>query len=142
MGSPVKLIHRSQQLTARHDIIEDVRKQPRIEDLAGWELETVHGTDHLEHIVIVRPETGQRRRLAVSGLVVKVSYESATGVFAGQLDVDKHGAVVVDDELRTSRRGVFSAGDVTAGSYPRIATATGQGLLAARSVLRHLQGRS
>ena len=141
-GSPVKLIHRSKQLTARDDIIADVRKQPAIEDLAGWELEAVHGTDHLEQIVIVSPETGQRRRLAVSGLVVKISYQPATGVFAGQLDVDRLGAIVVDGELRTSRQGVFSAGDVTAGSYPRIAAATGQGLLAARSVLRHLQGRS
>jgi thioredoxin reductase (NADPH) len=141
-GSPVTLIHRSEQLTARRNIIDDVRKEPRIEDLAGWELEAVHGTDHLEGIVIVRPETGERRRLEVSGVVVKISYEPATSVFAGQLDLDRHGAVVVDDELRTSRQGVFAAGDVTAGSYPRIATAAGQGLLAARSVLRFLEGRS
>jgi thioredoxin reductase (NADPH) len=78
----------------------------------------------------------------VSGLVVKISYQPATDLFAGQLDLDGHGAVVVDEELRTSRPGVFAAGDVTSGSYWRIATATGQGLLAARSVLRHLQDGS
>ena len=134
-------IHRDVlELTARRDIIEDVRKEPRIEDLPGWELEGVHGTDHLEGIAIVRPATGERRRLPVSGLVVKISYEPATGVFAGQVELDGHGAVVVDDELRTSRRGVFAAGDVTAGSYPRIATAVGAGVRAARSVLHHLQG--
>jgi thioredoxin reductase (NADPH) len=141
-GSPVTLIHRSEQLTARRDIIDDVRNEPRIADLAGWELDAVEGKDHLEAIVVVRPETDERQRLAVSGLVVKISYEPATGIFSGQLDLDRHGAVVVDDELRTSRRGVFAAGDVTAGAYPRIATATGQGLLAARSVLRYLADRS
>jgi thioredoxin reductase (NADPH) len=138
----VALIHRSGQRTARRDILEEVRAESRIEDLHGWELESVHGTDHLENIVIVRPETGERRRLTVSGLVVKISYEPATAMFAGQVDLDRHGAVVVDSELRTSRPGVFAVGDVTAGSYPRIATALGQGLLAARSVLRHLEGRS
>jgi len=138
-GSSVSLIHRSGQLTARHDIIEDVRKEPRIEDLAGWELEAVNGTDHLEGITIARPATGERRHLPVSGLVVKISYEPATAVFADQVELDGHGAVAVDDELRTSRRGVFAAGDVSAGSYPRIATAVGSGVLAARSVLRHLE---
>jgi thioredoxin reductase (NADPH) len=142
MGSSVILIHRGEHLTARRDVIADVRKEPRIEDLAGWELESVHGNDHLEGIVIVRTATGERKRLTVSGLIVKISYQPATDVFAGQLDLDRHGAVVVDEELRTSRRGVFAAGDVTSGSYWRIATAAGQGLLAARSALRHLQAGS
>ncbi|TML62699.1 MAG: NAD(P)/FAD-dependent oxidoreductase, partial [Actinobacteria bacterium] len=55
--------------------------------------------------------------------------------------LDGNGAVVVDAELRTSRRGVFAAGDVVAGSYWRVATALGHGSLAARSVLRHLRER-
>jgi thioredoxin reductase len=41
--------------------------------------------------------------------------------------------------MQTSRDGVFAAGDVVADSYARIASAAGQGSLAARSVLRHLQ---
>jgi thioredoxin reductase len=36
----------------------------------------------------------------------------------------------------------MAAGDVVAHAYPRVATALGQGVLAARSVLRHVQGRS
>ena len=142
MGSSVALIHRSEQLAARRDILSDLRKEDRIEDFPGWELEAVRGKDHLEAVDIVRPTTGERRRLTVNGLVVKIAAAPATGVFAGQLDLDHHGAIVVDDELRTSRPGVFAIGDVTAGSYPRIATALGQGVLAARSVLRQLQGRS
>ena len=50
-------------------------------------------------------------------------------------------AIVVDGDLRTSRAGVFAAGDVVSGAYTRVATAIGQGSLAARSVLRHIQGR-
>src|SRR5947199_133611 len=78
LGPSVSRIHRSEQLTARHDIIENVLKEPGIEELPGWELEAVDGTDHLEGITIVRPATGERRHLAVSGLVVKISYEPAT----------------------------------------------------------------
>jgi thioredoxin reductase (NADPH) len=60
----------------------------------------------------------------------------------GQLDLDRAGAIVVDGQLRTSASGVFAAGDVVADAYARVAAALGQGSLAARSVLRHLQGRT
>ena len=38
--------------------------------------------------------------------------------------------------------GVMAAGDVTAGAYPRVATALGHGVLASRSALRYVQGRA
>ena len=141
-GSPVMLLHRSEDLTARLDLIRALRGQPLIEDLPGWELEAVHGTDRLERIDIAHRRTGERRVAVVGGLVVKISSAPATDVFAGQLELDPTGGIVVDGSMRTSRPGVFAAGDVTAGSYPRIATALGQGSLAALSVLRHLEGRS
>jgi thioredoxin reductase (NADPH) len=141
-GSTVKLIHRSPELNARQDILRQLRDQPRIEDLPGWELDAAHGTERLERIVLVRPSTGERQEVAVQGLVVKIARAANTQLFEGQLELDRSGAVVVDRELRTSRAGVFAVGDVVAGAYPRVAAALGQGSLAARSVLHYLEGRS
>ena len=137
-GSDVKLVHRSEHLTARHDIVEAVRREARIEELSEWELESVDGGDRLE-AVVVRRSDGTTRRLPVGGLVVKIARVPCTDAFRGQLALDHSGAVVVDRELRTSCPGVFAAGDVVADAYPRVAAALGQGLLAARSVLRYLQ---
>jgi thioredoxin reductase len=141
-GSSVKLIHRSPNLSARPDILRQIHDQPRIEDLAGWQLEAARGAEQLEGIVLVRPSTGERRELAVQRLVVKIARTPNTQLFGGQLDLDRSGAVVVDRELRTSVAGVFAVGDVVAGAYPRVAAALGQGSLAARSVLHYLEGRS
>jgi thioredoxin reductase (NADPH) len=139
-GSAVTLVHRSSALSARHDIVEQIQREPRIDDLAGWELESLHGGEHLEEVVLHRAD-GQRRRLRAQGLVVKIARTPRTQLFRGQLELDRAGAIVVDRELRTSREGVVAAGDVVADAYARVATALGQGLLAARSVLRFLQGR-
>jgi len=139
-GSAVKLVHRSTALSARHDIVEQIRREPRIEDLAGWELESLHGGDHLEEVVLQQAD-GQRLRLAAQGLVVKIARAPRTQLFRGQIELDRAGAIIVDPELRTSRDGVVAAGDVVADAYARVATALGQGVLAARSVLRFLQGR-
>jgi thioredoxin reductase (NADPH) len=141
-GSSVKLIHRSSELTARHDIVRQVGDEPRVEDLPGWELEAAQGNERLENIVIVRPSTGEHRDVAVERLVVKIARVANTELFAGQVELDRSGAVVVDRELRTSRTGVFAAGDVVSGAYARVAAALGQGSLAARSVLHYLEGRS
>jgi thioredoxin reductase (NADPH) len=140
-GSSVKLVHRSPALTARQDIVDLVMADPGIERLPGWELEAVHGNDHVREIVLVRPTTGDRRAVAVEALVVKISRVPATPLFRGTLQSDRSGALVVDQELRTSRAGIFAAGDIVAGAYPRVAAAMGQGSVAARSLLRHVQGR-
>ncbi len=140
-GSAVKLIHRSPHLTARQDILRQLHDQPRIEVLPGWELEAAQGPERLENIVLVRPSTGERQEVAVQGLVVKIARAPNTQLFEGQLELDRSGAVVVDRELRTSLAGVFAVGDVVSGAYPRVAAALGQGSLAARSVLRYLEGR-
>jgi thioredoxin reductase (NADPH) len=140
-GSRVTLVHRSDALTARHDVVEQVRHEPRIEDLAGWELASLEGGGRLEAVNLVRRADGQRRRLEAGGLVVKIARVPRTDLFRGQLELDGAGAIVVDRDLQTSRVGVFAAGDVVSGAYARVAAAMGQGSLAARSVLRHLQGR-
>jgi len=140
-GSAVKLVHRSPELTARDDIVEQVAREPLIQQLAGWELESLHGGERLEEVVL-RHADEQRLQVPAGGLVVKIARVPRADLVHGQLDLDRHGAIVVDSELRTSRAGVMAAGDVVANAYPRIATALGQGVLAARSVLRYLQGRS
>jgi thioredoxin reductase (NADPH) len=140
-ASSVRLVHRSDELKARQDIVEQVQAESRIEDLPGWELEETTGGDRLEEVVLVRSADGERRRLKIGGVIVKIARVPSTQLFQGQIELDRAGAIVVDDELRTSRDGVMAAGDVSAGAYPRVATALGQGLLAARSALRYVQGR-
>ncbi len=137
-GSPVTLVHRAPRLASRPDIAGQLRDDPRITELGGWELDEVHGTDRVEEVVLVNLATGERRSVEAGGLVVKIGKAPRTELLRDQLEVDRSGGVVVDETLATSRPGVFAAGDVVAGTYWRIATAMGQGSLAARSVLRFL----
>ena len=137
-GSRVSLIHRAAKLSARPDIVADVQKTPNIEQLAGWEIASLEGDDHLEAVTVAARETGERRVLEVQRVVLKLGYAANTEAFHGQVELDAQGAVVVGPDLATSQAGVFAAGDVVAGSYPRVATAMGQGVLAARSVLEYV----
>jgi thioredoxin reductase (NADPH) len=141
-ASSVILAHRSASLTARNDIVVDLMNEPRIEDLPGWEVESVHGSDRLEQVVLVNAVTGERRTIAAGGLVVKISRDPCTEVFRGQIDLDARGFIVANGELATSRAGVFAAGDVVSGSYWRVSNAVGQGSLVSRTILRYLQAQA
>jgi thioredoxin reductase (NADPH) len=72
-ASSVRLVHRSDALKARQDIVEQVRAEPRIEDLPGWELEKTTGGDRLEEVVLIRSAGGERLRLSVGGVIVKIA---------------------------------------------------------------------
>lgn len=140
-ASSVRLVHRAEALSARADVQAKVRAEPRIVDFPGWEIESLRGAEHLEEAVLVHRSSGERRTVAAGGVVVKISRLPNTEPYAGQLDLDRRGFVIADPELRTSREGVFAAGDVVEGAYWRVAYALGQGILAARSMQQYLERR-
>jgi thioredoxin reductase (NADPH) len=141
IAASVMLVHRSERLTSRHDIVAELRNEPRIEDLPGWEVESVHGGERLEEVVLVHTATGEHRTVPGGGLVVKISRDPCTELFRGQIDLDRRGFIVVDGGLATSCRGVFAAGDVVSSAYWRVSNALGHGSLVSRSILRYLQDR-
>jgi thioredoxin reductase (NADPH) len=138
-GSTVTLIHRASLLTARRDVVERVRAEGRITEMAGWTLDALVGSDHLKGVHILEPITGEHRRLEVSGVVLKLGRVPCVDLVRDQLNLGIHGGIAVDDDLRTSDPRTFAAGDVVEGAYERIATAVGQGSFAARSILRYLE---
>jgi thioredoxin reductase len=138
-GSPVTLLHRSLRLSARRDLVERVRSEERVTEMAGWTADRLVGFDRLVGVEVSHPGTGERRQLDVGGIVLKLGREPCVELVRDQLDLGAHGGIVVDDGLRTSHPRAFAAGDVVEGAYERIAIAIGQGSLAARSILDHLE---
>jgi thioredoxin reductase len=138
-GSSVTLIYRSPYLTARRNLVERVRAEGRITEMPAWTLHMLVGSDHLQGIDVSNGGTGEHRRLDVRGVVLKLGREQRVDLVRNQLDLGTHGGIVVNADLRTSEPRTFAAGDVVEGAYERIATAIGQGSLAARSILAYLE---
>ncbi len=141
-GSPVTLVHRSPHLTARRDLVKRVLSEGRITDMAGWTLDRLVGSDDLQGVEVLERSTGDHRKLDVGGIVLKLGREQCVDLVRGQLKLGVRGGIAVDTDLRTSHPRTFAAGDVVEGAYERIATAVGQGTLAARSILVYLESTS
>jgi thioredoxin reductase (NADPH) len=135
MCSKVTLIHRREQLRAEKVLQERLFRNPKIDVLWNHVIDEVQGTEEPKSVTGLRlrqVKTGQIRELPVEGLFVAIGHDPATKLFKGQLEMDAEGYIVTaPDSTRTSRPGVFAAGDVQDRVFRQAVTAAGTGCMAA-----------
>jgi thioredoxin reductase (NADPH) len=116
-----------------------VAADPAVEILLGVRLIEVRGDRRVEAVVFEH-EGGRRLQRGCEGLVVKVGNLPNTEWCSGALELDRDGYLVTDPEGRTSRPGVWAAGDVTRPGLPAIPVAEAQAAMVVRAILRDLGG--
>ena len=95
----------------------------------------LEGADRLEAALVQSPRG--RERIEADAVLVKIGNAPNVELAPG-LACHADGRLVVDAEGRTGAPGVFAAGEVTDGLFPRIVTAAAQGAVAARAIARFL----
>lgn len=90
-------------------------------------------------IIAAASANGERREFRADKLLLATGFKPNTdnlGLDAAGVALDRRGAIVVDDELRTSARHIFAAGDCTA-KLMLVTTAAYQGMVAADNALQN-----
>ena len=131
----VTLIHRRDELRAENILQQRLFGNDRIACLWDSVVEEVLGTPDPPGVTGVRVgnvKSGETSELAIDGLFVAIGHDPATGLFAGQIDMDDEGYIVTTpDGTATSVAGVFAAGDVQDKVFRQAVTAAGTGCMAA-----------
>ena len=71
------------------------------------------------------------KKLELDGIFVQIGLLPNSGFLQGVVDLNKAGEITVDTKGRTSRPGIYAAGDVTTIPYKQIIMAMGDGAKAA-----------
>jgi thioredoxin reductase (NADPH) len=136
----VTIVHRRDEFRASAIMAKRALEHPKIDVIWNAVVVEILGEGEVTGVVLEDTVTGERRQLETDGVFVAIGHEPNTSIFAGQLDLDDKGYVVLAGHgTATSVPGVFAAGDVADPVYRQAITAAGSGCAAAIDAGHHLQ---
>jgi thioredoxin reductase (NADPH) len=138
----VIVVHRREALRASKIMQDRAFANPKISFVWDSEVAEVLGDDRLSGLRLRNVRTGAESTLAVTGVFIAIGHDPRSELFAGQLETDADGYILVDTpSTRTAIAGVFAAGDVVDRHYRQAVTAAGTGCAAALDAERWLADR-
>ena len=136
-------------------LVERCDQHPRIAIRTNTTVTHAFGNGRLERIVVLDRQRGAAEELRADALFIMIGGEPTSSCAHGWLHRDDHGFLVTGPDvfvgkgqsewplerepyfLESSQPGVFFAGDVRHGSVKRVASAVGEGAMAAQLVHRY-----
>lgn len=140
-ASKVYLVHRRDELRATKVLQERIFANDKIEPVWDSAVASVLSDQSgVTGITLQNLKDGGSRTLEVAGMFVAVGVTPKAHFLADILDLDADGYILTDADCRTSMPGVFAAGDVRKKILKQIATAVGDGAVAAIVAEKYLDG--
>ena len=142
-GAEVTQVEGAQRIMTREDadaseIVMHHFRELGVNLLTSTRAEEVIVEGENKFLVCKNKESGETMRIPFDGLLVAVGRsprgDSVPGLLDIGVEVDKRGAIVVDDTLRTAVSNVYACGDII-GSYQFTHTAAHSGYYAAMNAL-------
>ena len=138
-GKSVTVVHRRNALRASKIMQDRALANPKIKFLWDTQVVEMIGEGKLIGLRVKNIRTGEEQVLPVGGVFVAIGHSPRSELFAGQLDTDPDGYLLVDQpSTRTAIEGVFACGDVVDRIYRQAVTAAGTGCAAAIDAERWL----
>lgn len=135
----VYLIHRRDRLRADKILQERIFGLPNVEFCLGSLVEEIGGETKVEYVSLKEVKTKQLKRIPLEGLFIFVGYQPNTEFLGDFIELSPEGYIITDQNLLTSREGVFAAGDVRFGSLKQVVSACGEGAKAGLEAARYVE---
>ena len=141
-ASTVHLVHRREEMRASKIMQERAINNEKIRLHLNSSIREIAGDEKVRRVTLSNVQTGKELTLDAGGVFVAIGHVPNTKMFAGQVEMDKQGYVILKNNTETSVPGVFAAGDVHDHTYRQAITAAGYGCMAAIDVDRYLTENS
>lgn len=139
LAKKVYVVHRRGELKAQKILVERAKKNPKIEFLLEKIPKEVRGGQSVESLVLEDSKSGEKSELAVDGIFVYIGSRPETSFLEDLVERDENGFIITSEDLSTKTEGLFAAGDCRKKILRQIATAVGDGAIAAYGVERYLK---
>ena len=129
IANKVYIAHRRDQLRAEKIIQEKAMSTPNIEILWSHILKEIKGKTGVEKVALQNLKDNTVKELEVEGVFVFVGINPTTDFV--DVEKDKQGFIKTDQDMQTSVKGIFAAGDCRTTALKQVSTAVGDGAIAA-----------
>jgi thioredoxin reductase (NADPH) len=137
-ASQVDIVEYQAQVNASQILQDKVAEMPNMRVTVNHAVREIRGEDHIEAIIVEDLATGKLHEWDYDGVFVFIGMMPNNDLVMDQVDLNRHGFIITDKTLMTSRPGLFVAGDVRAGSTKQAASAAGEGATAALMMREYL----
>jgi thioredoxin reductase (NADPH) len=134
----VTIVQNLDDLTGEKRLADKLRANPAVEIRCHTVVEELVGDDVLRAIRLRDTQTGAVSELAVDGVFVAIGQIPANGPFAALVPLSEAGYLQADESCTTPDPAVFAAGDCRTKTVRQVATAVGDGAVAAIAACRYL----
>lgn len=145
-ASKVTIIHRRDQLRGSKIMAQRAADNEKIEFRWDSVVDEIldPGQDRVTGVVVRNVKTDEKSTIECEAVFVAIGHIPNTKAFAGQIDLDEQGYILLSDGARsmTNIEGVFAAGDCADHTYRQAITAAGMGCRAAIDAERWLEPTS
>ena len=135
----VYLVHRRDELRAVKILRERISKNDKVEILWDSKLSSLEGLMELEKVKVKNLKTNEEKIIETQNCFVWIGIIPNTSFIKNFINLSKEGFIITDENMQTSEKGVYAAGDVRVTPLRQVSTAVGDGAIAAMSVAHYLE---
>jgi alkyl hydroperoxide reductase subunit F len=123
-------------------ILQDRVNASDIEIMQGYEPAAILGNGKVSGLEVRDRASSEVKTLTLDGVFIEIGLAANSEYILDLLDTNARGEIHVDRKLETGVRGIFSAGDVNAGTEKQVVIAAAEGARAALSAFSYLLHQS
>jgi len=140
-ANELTIIHRRDALRGTKIYQERVFANPKIKMLWNSVAQEIKGDSIVRSIVVKNVKTGEVKEFNTEGVFLFVGLSPRTQFLKGLVNLDEAGYIITDENGETSVKGIFAAGDCRKKMLRQVATAVGDGAMAAFAAEKYLEGK-
>ena len=127
----VYVVQNLDYFTGEQKLVEQLNKKPNVETILGTTVKAINGETELESIVGKCEATGETTELKIDGMFVAIGLIPQNDMVKDLIKLNDYGYVEAGEDCVTNKNGIFVAGDCRSKRVRQVATAVGDGAVAA-----------
>ena len=135
----VTIVHQFDHFQAFEHAIEVAKANEKISFIMEASIDGFYGDEKVKYVNIKNAKTNEISKKEIDGVFIFIGYAANSEQFKEQVQLNKYGEIIADNNMASSTKGVFVAGDVREKKIRQITTAVSDGAIAAVNAIEYIQ---